>query len=142
MPHKGGLPHGKIMTDEGAVAKEQLALCRLANAGNDSGDAGYQINNLSRADRKAPSTSQEISFSDSLLFDGGLAKDVQHTDKAFDGENIELRYGVSVAGEGAGEQAVRTRTIPAINNTTKHIILSFLCFHFLFLFTHWRFFQP
>lgn len=72
MPHEGGLPHGKIMTDEEPVANEKLALCRLANSGNGSGDAGYQINNLSRADRKAPSTSQEISFSDSLLFDGGL----------------------------------------------------------------------
>ena len=37
---------------------------------------------------------------------GGLAKDVQHTDKAFDGENIELRYGVSVAGEGIGGYTV------------------------------------
>lgn len=72
MPHEGGLPHGKIMTDEESVAKEQLALCRLANAGNQSGDAGYQISNFSRADRKVPSTFQEISFSDSLLFDGDL----------------------------------------------------------------------
>lgn len=31
---------------------------------------------------------------------GGLAKDVLHTDKTFDGEKLELRYGVSVAGEG------------------------------------------
>ncbi|WP_166836919.1 hypothetical protein [Rheinheimera pleomorphica] len=37
---------------------------------------------------------------------GGLAKDIQHTDKAFDGENIELRYGVSVAGEGIGGYTV------------------------------------
>ena len=33
---------------------------------------------------------------------GGLAKEVQHLDKQFTGENIELRYGVSVAGEGVG----------------------------------------
>ncbi len=33
---------------------------------------------------------------------GGLAKDVLHIDKTFDGEELELRYGVSVAGEGVG----------------------------------------
>jgi hypothetical protein len=33
---------------------------------------------------------------------GGLAKDVQHLDQKFDGEELELRYGVSVAGEGVG----------------------------------------
>lgn len=34
--------------------------------------------------------------------ESGLSKDVQHLDKQFDGEHIELRYGVSVAGEGIG----------------------------------------
>lgn len=34
--------------------------------------------------------------------EGGLSKDVQHLDKQFGGEHIELRYGVSVAGEGIG----------------------------------------
>ena len=33
---------------------------------------------------------------------GGLSKDVQHLDKQFSDENIELRYGVSVGGEGVG----------------------------------------
>lgn len=33
---------------------------------------------------------------------GGLAKDVQHLDKQFSDEYIELRYGVSVGGEGVG----------------------------------------
>ncbi|MBV2130510.1 hypothetical protein [Arsukibacterium indicum] len=78
MPHEGGLPHGKIMTNEEPVAKEQLAICRLVDAGNQRGDGGYQINNLSREDRKVPSTFQQISFSDSLLFEGGLL-DTWHT---------------------------------------------------------------
>jgi len=33
---------------------------------------------------------------------GGLAKDVLHIDKTFDGEELVLRFGVSVAGEGVG----------------------------------------
>lgn len=72
MPYEGGLPHGKIMTDEEQVSAESLALCRLADAGNRRGDGGYQINNLSREDRKVPRTFQQVSFSDSLLFEGGL----------------------------------------------------------------------
>ena len=78
MPHEDGLPHGKIITTEEPVAKEQLAICRLVDAGNQRGDGGYQINNLSREDRKVPSTFQQISFSDSLLFEGGLL-DTWHT---------------------------------------------------------------
>lgn len=72
MPHEGGLPHGKIMTDKEPVAKEQLAICRLINAGNQRGDGGYQINNFSREDRDVSGTFQQESFSDSLLFEGGL----------------------------------------------------------------------
>lgn len=72
MPHEGGLPHGKIMTDKEQVATESLAICRLMNAGNRRGDGGYQIINFSRQDRDVPGLYQQISFSDSLLFEGGL----------------------------------------------------------------------
>ncbi|MBU2115278.1 MAG: hypothetical protein KKE94_16050 [Gammaproteobacteria bacterium] len=72
MPHEGGLPHGKILTDKETVANEQLAICRLINAGTQRGDGGYQINNFSREDRDVLGTIQQESFSDSLLFEGGL----------------------------------------------------------------------
>lgn len=72
MPYEGGLPHGQIMTDKESVAGEQLAICRLVNAGTPSGEGGYQINNFSREDRDVPGTWQQESFADSLLFDGGL----------------------------------------------------------------------
>lgn len=84
MPHEGGLAHGKIMTNEDSVAKEQLAICRLVDAGNQRGDGGYQINNFSREDRDVSGTWQQESFSDSLLFEGGLL-DTWHAlaDKTF-----------------------------------------------------------
>ena len=72
MPHEGGLPHGKILIDKEPVANEQLAICRLINAGTPRGDGGYQINNFSREDRDVSGTFQQESFSDSLLFEGGL----------------------------------------------------------------------
>lgn len=72
MPHEGGLPHGQIMTEKEAVASEQLAICRLANAGSPSGESGYQINNFSRENRDVSGTWQQESFSDNFLFEGGL----------------------------------------------------------------------
>ena len=78
MPYEGGLPHGQIMTDKELVANEELAICRLADAGNMRREGGYQINNFSREDRDVSGTWQQESFSDSLLFEGGLL-DAWHT---------------------------------------------------------------
>ncbi len=40
MPYEGGLPHGQIMTDKEPVANEELAICRLADAGNMRSEGG------------------------------------------------------------------------------------------------------
>jgi len=60
------------MTDKEAVANEQLSICRLINAGNQRGDGGYEIINFSRENRRISGSFQKMSFSDSLLFEGGL----------------------------------------------------------------------
>jgi hypothetical protein len=70
---QGGLPANKIATDKEQVDGEQLILGRLMDVGNARREGGYDITNLSRKDHfHKASGYQNIGFSDSYLFHGGL----------------------------------------------------------------------
>jgi len=69
---QGGLPPNKIATDKEQVNGEYLILGRCMDAGVPSGEGGYDITNLSRGDYSTAPIEQEVTFSDSYLFKGGL----------------------------------------------------------------------
>ena len=70
---QGGLPANKIATDKEAINGENLILGRAMDAGNARREGGYILSNLSRKDYLAISSNyQNITFSDSFLFQGGL----------------------------------------------------------------------
>jgi hypothetical protein len=70
MPHEGGLPHGKISTDD-LVEGEDIGLTRLMGRLNARGDQGYSLYNYSRKDFDG-SGYQSLIISDSYLFQGGF----------------------------------------------------------------------
>jgi len=70
---QGGLPSNKIATDKEQVDGEYLILGRAMDAGNARREGGYIINNISRLEHDLKGAIyQNITFSDSFLFDGGL----------------------------------------------------------------------
>jgi hypothetical protein len=69
---QGGLPASKIATDKELVGGESLILGRLMDAGVPSGEGGYDITNLSRGEYSDAPIEQDVTFSDSYLFHGGL----------------------------------------------------------------------
>ncbi|MDI4670736.1 hypothetical protein MKZ42_18610 [Pseudoalteromonas shioyasakiensis] len=70
MPHEGGLPHGKISTDD-LVEGEDIGLTRLMGRLNARGDQGYSLYNYPRKDFDG-SGYQSLIISDSYLFQGGF----------------------------------------------------------------------
>ncbi|MDC9501596.1 MULTISPECIES: hypothetical protein [unclassified Pseudoalteromonas] len=70
MPHEGGLPHGKISTDD-LVEGEDIGLTRLMGRLNKRGDQGYELSNYSRKDFDG-SGYQSLTVSDSYFFQGGF----------------------------------------------------------------------
>lgn len=70
---QGGLPPSKMATDKELVGGEQIFINRAVDAGNARRDGGYMINNLDRKDHFPRLDGfQDICFSDSLLFQGGM----------------------------------------------------------------------
>lgn len=70
MPHEGGLPHGKISTDD-LVEGEDIGLTRLMGRLNARGDQGYSLSNFSRRNYKTTNY-QILNISDSYFFQGGF----------------------------------------------------------------------
>ena len=70
---QGGLPANKIATDKEKVRGEYIILGRAMDAGNARREGGYMLDNIDRKDHhKISSNYQDITFSDSFLFEGGL----------------------------------------------------------------------
>lgn len=70
---QNGLPANKIATDKEKVNGEYIILGRAMDAGNARREGGYILDNLDRKDHHKISTNpQDITFSDSFLFEGGL----------------------------------------------------------------------
>jgi len=70
---KGGLPANKIATDKEKVGGEYIILGRAVDAGNARREGGYILSNLNRdIYLHKYSSFQDITFSDSFLFEGGL----------------------------------------------------------------------
>ncbi|MBU2968394.1 hypothetical protein KO527_03365 [Pseudoalteromonas sp. C2R02] len=70
---QGGLPANKIATDKERVNGEYIILGRAMDAGNNRREGGYTISNLNRdIYLNKYSSFQDITFSDSFLFQGGL----------------------------------------------------------------------
>ena len=70
MPHEGGLPRGKISTDD-LVENEKIGLTRLMGRLNARGDQGYELSNYSRKDHESTNY-QILNISDSYFFQGGF----------------------------------------------------------------------
>ena len=70
MPHEGGLPRGKISTDD-LVENEKIGLTRLMGRLNARGDQGYSLSNYSRKDHESTNY-QILNISDSYFFQGGF----------------------------------------------------------------------
>jgi len=70
---EGGLAPNRIATDKELVGGEHLILSRAMDAGNARREGGYMIENINRKIHFVRISSfQDLMFSDSFLFEGGM----------------------------------------------------------------------
>jgi|TARA_R110002050_G_scaffold56725_1_gene127572 hypothetical protein len=86
---QGGLPANKIATDKEKVRGEYIILGRAMDAGNARREGGYILDNIDRKDHHKISTNpQDITFSDSFLFEGGLMDLWKDLAEKYKGDNL------------------------------------------------------
>jgi hypothetical protein len=70
---QGGMPAGKMSTDEDIVSGEDIRIISAMDGGNVRKEGGYMVYNFSRQDQSpGGQRPQNLTFSDSFMFDGGL----------------------------------------------------------------------
>jgi len=70
---EGGLAPNRIATDKELIGGEHLILSRAMDAGNARREGGYMIENINRKAHSIRSSNfQDLLFSDSFLFEGGM----------------------------------------------------------------------